>query len=168
MTISWCYYRIQHIVQKGWLMLIPYEYKLMLSRISRHSTYCSELCGRCWFLMKISWSDYPIQHILPRGGGCLSLMNVSECCFPIQHTVQRAWPMLISQEAKLKFLPQSITACYSGCRFDKTQRNESSSWWASVRVGRKMFKDSRNLVAPRMAICACANTPVCSVASDHR
>ena len=39
MNINWCYHPIQHIVQKGLLVLISTEDKLILLP---HSTYCSE------------------------------------------------------------------------------------------------------------------------------
>lgn len=88
MNISWCYFPIQHTVQSGWQILIPHEDKSMLlfiySSIQHivqrewqslipfedklillpHLTYCSEGGCRFWFVMKISWSCYPIQHIV--------------------------------------------------------------------------------------------------------
>ena len=70
-NISWCYFSIQHIVQRGWRVVIPNQYVLMLF------PRCG--VGFC-FLMKISWCYLSIQHILFRGGDRFwFLMNISWC-----------------------------------------------------------------------------------------
>ena len=136
--IGWCYYTMQHIVQRGWQILIPKfpnEDKLMLSP---HSTYLSDRGGRCWFLISedklVLFSPFDI---LFRGGGRfwplmkISLLYVLTPCDILFRGVGRCDSY---NEDMLMLIPQS-TYC-SDWLHDKTRQKRCSSWWANVRAGR--------------------------------
>ena len=89
------YSSIQHIVQREWQSLIPYEDKLILLP---PLTYCSEGGCRFWFIIKDK---------------LMSLFIYS----PIQHIVQREWQSLIPFEDKLILLPHLTYCSEGGCRF---------------------------------------------------
>ena len=111
MNISWCYFPIQHTVERGWQILIPHEDKSMLLFIYSsiqgivqrgwqnlipyedklmllpHWTYCSEGGCRFWFIMKISWCHclfILLFNTLFRGSGRVwFLMKISWYYYPI-------------------------------------------------------------------------------------
>ena len=117
---SWCYYPNQHIVQRGWQMLIPYEdivdvitpinilfrggWKMLIPYEDKVDviTPINILFrggSKCWSLMKIKLMLLPQSTYCSEGvANADPLWRYSWCYYPNQHIVQRGWQMLIPYE----------------------------------------------------------------------
>ena len=122
---KWCYYSNQHIVHRGWRILIPYEDKVDV--ITPINIFFIE-GGGFWSLMKISWCFYPNQHIVHRRGANFDPSCKYSWCYPNQHIVQRGWQNLTPHEDKVDFFPQS-TYCSEGVANFNVMMTMRWWWW---------------------------------------